>query len=191
MVIHRARLLIILALAAIECGCVYSSETLYPTTWPSLSVGAKDCSALAGVFDESPVARADEKAGMTVQIGNLSSLLDRSTIRFNPFLHVQRVELRLEGETFQAVAHGLPGEEPLVLQVTDRWHCVDGRLYAEFSDSEVSEHDAVRKNRESVLMFATDNGELVVEVRGHSTGLSILPYSVGGSYWNRYRRTRT
>jgi hypothetical protein len=146
---------------------------------------------LAGVFDEAPIARANEKAGMTREIGNLSSLLDRSTMRFNPFLHVQRVELSLEGQALQAVAHGLPGEEPLNLQVAGWWHCVDGKLHAEFSDSDVSENDAVRKNRESVSIFATDSGELVVEVRGHSTGLSILPYSVGGSYWNRYRRTRT
>jgi hypothetical protein len=126
---------------------------------------------------------------MTAQIVGLSSLLDRRTIRFNPFLHVQRVEVNLVGESLQAVALGLPGEEPLTLQVTDRWRCVNGRLHADFADTDVSENDAVRKNRESLSIFATHDGGLVIEVQGHSAGLSILPYSVGGSYWNRYRRT--
>jgi hypothetical protein len=186
----RARLTIILALSAVCAGCVSSRATSYPGDWSPLRTGATDCHHLTGVYDERPIARANENSGLTGQIANLSPLLDRGLAGINPPFDIQRVELSVSESEVRAFAFGLSGEAALELKVAGRWRCLNGQLHAAFENSNTSENDAFRTNKESVRISITDEGDLVAEVQGRSSGLSIIPYSVGGSYWNLYRRAR-
>ncbi len=180
-----------IAIAFATCGgCAATYSTSYPESWPRLQTAAADCKAFSGVFEEQPSGRANEGAGMNAEIRSLSVLLDR---QFDPgvIFRVQHVEIAFDGRSLVANARKQNDRELRSLNVLDTWTCVKGQLHATFSDSEVSEHDLVRKNHESVVLSLTVDGDLVAEVRGRSSGLGlvVVPYSVGGSYWNRYKRS--
>lgn len=164
-------------------GCVSTSETIYPASWPVIeTVQHTDCDHLAGRFKSVP---------------DLVTPTDRGHARLTYWLAGSNWEIRtqafaaveLEVHDGQlAVRTYSPGIDGGADVPIENWHCENGRLVGTPPMSIQSEgHGALHVAGQVVLERAVDRA-LVVHVHSRESGLSmIVPFRESKEYWFVYR----
>jgi hypothetical protein len=183
------RTLLLLAMTGAISGCVSSSRVAeYPIEWPQIVLTNHDCDVISGRYANQPIAHVREESGLLPVAQRLAFFFDWGSFELAES-NVQSVDIHVEAGSTRFTANIADIDQPVPFPHSGAWHCDNGRLIREFNDARRSEHDLVRRDRQTVTLASAVDGSLVLYVSGRSTGIGLLiPYSVAGAYWSRYAR---
>jgi hypothetical protein len=177
-----ARLIFIICTSIALNGCVSSSSTPYPPSWPGIDV-ARDttCDHLGGRFGALPVnADPERQRGARLVYWLAGSNWEIRTRSFS--------EVELEVHDARLIARvRVPGRDDSELVPTDNWRCKNGELIGEPPLPPSSEDHSVMHVTGTIVLNRATNGALVVHVQSKASGLSmIVPFRESRESWLQY-----